>query len=162
MKKIILGLILIITILVLTARSWVPTVFTTIAKGNFNQDTITIKHIQVTQTRNNRKGKTISAKENHKFVNIDMKINLPLSEFDFYDLQLVKENNYEIGYEKNLGDHLSENYFEVYPLNDDGTLANDWDENANVINMRISFEVPTIETQGYLFYWGEYIGPLNF
>jgi len=162
MKKIILGLILVIAILVLTARSWVPTVFTALAKGNFNQDTITIKQIKTTQTRDNHKGQPISAKENHKFVNIDMRIDLPLSEFDFYDVQLVKENNYEIGYEKNLGDHLSENYFEVYPLNDDGTLANDWNESANVINMRISFEIPSNEKQGYLFYWGEYIGPLNF
>ncbi|HHD79715.1 MAG TPA: hypothetical protein ENK98_08830 [Epsilonproteobacteria bacterium] len=134
----------------------------TLEKGDFNKDTITIKQVKVSQTRNDRTANSIHAKANHKFVNIDMEVALPLSKFDFYDIQLVKENNYEIGYEKNLGDNLSENYFEVYPLNNDGTLANDWNENANIINMRISFEIPDIETQGYLFYWGEYIGPLNF
>ncbi len=49
-----------------------------------------INSISASQDTLNESGQPITAGEDHKFINIDMSVALPLSEIDYYDFQLVK------------------------------------------------------------------------
>ena len=162
MKKFILGAVLSIGLLLVTAQYWLPVLFVSIGKGSFSKENVTV--IQVVSSGNavNAYGEPITAEAGRKFAHFDLHISLPIREIDYYDFQLVKRNDYELGREENIGDTLSDNYFSALPLKDDNSIAGEWDLNSRETTLRLSFEVPETASRGFLFYWGEYIGPLQF
>ncbi len=162
MKKVLIGSALIIGLLVLTARTWVPYVFAEIGKNGFSADKAIVQKVFKTNEIIDMDKQHVAAQDGETFLNIDLHIEMPINQIDFYDFQLVKDDRQSLGYEENIGDYTHENYFNALALNDEGKIINDWDDNANEINMRLIFQIPKSEKEGYLVFWGEYIGPIQF
>ncbi len=97
-----------------------------------------------------------------KFVSVDIRIAASPTEFDVDDFQLVKAKSAQPGSEENLGDNSQDNYFFWTPLDTSGNPTAALDPKSKESRVHLSFQVPKEATVGYLFYWGVYVGPLQF
>jgi hypothetical protein len=104
----------------------------------------------------------VNADVGKKFVSVDIRIAASPTEFDVDDFQLVKAKSAQPGSEENLGDNSQDNYFFWTPLDTSGNPTAALDPKSKESRVRLSFQVPKEATVGYLFYWGVYVGPLQF
>jgi uncharacterized protein YfaP (DUF2135 family) len=80
---------------------------------------------------------------------------------DIYDFQLVKAKVAELGTEKNVGDNLKDDYFYGRPITKEGNELKEFDLQSTDYYIRLIFQIPEPADKGYLFYRGEYWGPLD-
>jgi hypothetical protein len=124
-------------------------------------DKLRVAKISRAKTVNDHDNKPVTAATGNTFVQIDCQVTIPFDQMDIYDFQLVKAKVKEIGTEENVGDNGKANYFYGIPVTKDGMELNDFDLKSTDYYIRLIFQIPELATEGYLFYWGEYWGPLN-
>ena len=118
-------------------------------------DSVTIQAVTVSPSAVGDSGKMVLAREGNKFVHLALLIKADLKDIDVYDFQFVKDKASKIGEEQNVGDNMADNSF-FWSTQDPETKA------AKEIRVKLSFQVPKQAQKGYLFYWGEYFGPVEF
>jgi hypothetical protein len=57
---------------------------------------------------------------------------------------------------------MDPDYFFWTFLDPNGTPVDEIDNDATQFDLRLTFKVPVEASRGYLFYWGEYFGPVEF
>lgn len=132
-----------------------PRVFVSMGRGPVGPDSVKIQAVTVGPSATGDLGKEVLASEGNKFVHLDLVIKAAFKDIDVYDFQLVKGKASKIGEEQNVGDNMADNAFFWSSPDTEETSAKE-------IRVRLSFQVPKQARQGYLFYWGEYFGPVEF
>jgi hypothetical protein len=137
-------------------------VFVSAGKGSFPAGSVIVDRIAVTSSVAGYSNEEVKAGAGKKFVSFDLHIKAPASSVDPDDFHLVKRKADKLGSEENVGNNAEDNYFFWTPVDASGKPAEALDPSAAEVRVRLSFQVPAEARNGYLFYWGEYVGPLEF
>jgi hypothetical protein len=151
-KTILIALAILLTLGFIAYRFVAPKALVEIGKKGMSQNKLKIIRTFKSNETQDDNNNTIKSIQGNCFINIECSINLPFSQVDIYDFQLVKNKKNKVGTEENVGDNLSDNYFY-------------WDQITQKNNencyIRLTFQIPDSAAEGYLFYWGKYWGPIN-
>ena len=160
MTKIILIVAILLLVGFLAYRILIPKAFVAAGKKGMTGDKLKVVKISRATTVSDDKGKPITPVPGNTYVQIDCQVAIPFDQIDVYDFQLVKAKAERLGTEENVGDNTKDNYFFEMPISKDGIELMDFDLKAGDYFIRLIYQIPETETKGYLFYWGEYWGPL--
>jgi hypothetical protein len=143
-------------------RALAPRAFVSAGRGAISAEVLAVERVTAQDSVAAYKDQRVNADLGKKFVSIEIRIAASPTEFDVDDFQLVKAKTAEVGSEENLGDNSQDNYFFWTPLDASGQPAASLDPKSEESRVRLSFQVPKEATEGFLFYWGVYVGPLQF
>lgn len=161
MKRVATILIALIAVAFILYRFVMPLLFVWYGRGPISAETVQIEKIVTATSAFNDRHQVVSSSKSSQFVVIDILVKARFTDFDIYDFQLVKNNTAKLGYEENIGDNSTDNYFYWSILDANGKETTSISDGAET-KIRLYFEIPNETESGYLFYWGEYFGPLNF
>ena len=139
-----------------------PKTFVTVGRRAVTAQRISIERVTVERSVTSYNNERVDADPGKKFVTFDLRLAIRGTEFDVYDIQLVKEKKDRVGTEENVGDSSEDNYFFWTPLDSSGQPAAALDLESPDTRVRVSFQVPNAATAGFLLYWGVYLGPFEF
>jgi len=160
--KVILAILTLAIAAFVVYRAFAPRAFVSAGRGAITAELLAVERVAVQDHITADKGQRMNADLGKKFVSLDIRIAAGPTEFDVDDFQLVKAKAAQLGSEENLGDNSQDNYFFWTPIDASGQPASSLDAKSKESRIRLSFQVPTEATVGYLFYWGVYVGPLEF
>ncbi|HLA82800.1 MAG TPA: hypothetical protein VJP78_14490 [Thermoleophilia bacterium] len=143
-------------------RFVLPALFVSLARGPINTDTVVVKRVSVSDQITDSERGHVSAGTGHKFLSLDCSISVSPTEVDIHDFQFVKDRASSLGTEENVGNNMDLDYFFWTFLDSNGTPIDDIGNDATEFGLRLIFKVPVEASRGYLFYWGEYFGPVEF
>ena len=161
MRKIILIAVILLVVVFLAYRMLIPKAFVAAGKKGITADKLNVVRIGRATTASDDKGKPVTPAPGNTFIQIDCQVTVPFDQMDVYDFQLVKAKAAKPGTEENVGYKTKNNYFFGTPISKDGVELKEFDLKATDYFIRLIYQIPETETKGYLFYWGDYWGPLN-
>lgn len=161
MNKILLIVVILLAVGFLSYLILIPKAFVAVGKKGMTADKLKITKISRTTTVNDDDAKPVTAAPGNRFVQLDCHVTIPFDQMDIYDFQLVRAKSSELGKEENVGDNSKDNHFFGIPITKDGIELKDFDLKSTDYYIRLVFQIPESANTGYLFYWGEYWGPLN-
>jgi hypothetical protein len=160
--KIVAGLVAVIVGLFLAWRFVVPALFVALGRGPVDTQTLSVVRVSVSSQVTDSERGVLTSGTGYKFVNVDCRISASPTAVDIYDFQLVKDGASSLGSEQNVGDNLDPDYFFWSFLDSSGAVVNEIGHDVTDFAVRLTFKVPSEASRGYLFYWGEYFGPIEF
>jgi len=160
--KVIQVIVVIVVGLFLAYKFLLPAAFVSYGRGPISEESLQILDVRSEAMSIDEFGQAVQALDGMKFVVVDTTIDASFHDFDVYDFQLVKALSENLGEEENVGDNWADNSFLFVLLDGSGNSITNYESTGSPIRLRLSFQVPTDATTGFLFYWGVYFGPINF
>lgn len=161
--RVIVGVVIAAALGAVAYWSAAPRAFVSLGRGAIgNTNAVTVTSVTVGSEPVDYDGKRVEAGAGHKFVLLDCRFSVPVSQVSFDDFQLVRDRATTLGEEVNVGENDDGDAFYWSLLDGSARPVTELPGSTMPFTARLAFKVPSEAQRGYLFYWGLYWGPLVF